>query len=408
MENWRIGMEEDKNNHAKVYELLIQASHELQRILEIEDVSLVISVSNANDPRKYYLNNVLNEVDKSIFSVMFANDFLLANQNKPSSKKNDRILNSKIIQTKIDELSLWRRKLVEILVDLIGFRRANSLDYYRHYNILYETARKQKELKDREEFWGCSNQSLKEEIQELQVLSKQLEKKLDSQKCWYAEKKKKTKELQLKLNGTKNRFLEILGYAKKYQKALLLSYRHSFGLPSELMHPNRIFDEKNKTFIDLDYAVRFVSILSLHVISAIKDLLRVHNVKGSLKQVADGIKKNSYPVFLFNLRTKSNILINDFVATPFGPAQIIKIFKTKFGYRAFRVKYLISSMSNEGIEEYISEEIQLLASYKWIKKEVLRILHEANPKIKVSTRGINKALKNQVLELWAFTKGKMT
>ena len=54
-------MTEKKNEHSHIYELVMQGSYELRRTLGIDDSSYTVSVSNANDSRKYYLYNVLNE-----------------------------------------------------------------------------------------------------------------------------------------------------------------------------------------------------------------------------------------------------------------------------------------------------------------------------------------------------------
>lgn len=395
----------EKNDHTKIYELVMHASYQIRKKLGIDDLSCNVSVSNSKNPKNYYLQNVLNELDKSVISLMFACQFLDANKNEPPPSKEDSQFNSKILQSKIDELSLWRRKLVEILIDLIGFRVANSIEYYRHYNLLHEVSRKQKEFNDRKEFWGCSNKTLAKEIQDLESAADQLFGQLDQQKCWYTKKKKNNTVL----NDEKSRFQRILEDAKIFQKALLLSYRNSFGRPSELLHPKKIVDEKDMSLEDFIQAIRGVGILGLHVISGIKDLLRIHNTTGSLKQAANAVKKNLYPMLLLGLRTKSKIVVNDYVITPLGPAQVKKKTsnKTKFGYRTFIVRLLIPQSSNIKEEEYIAEEIRLLAPYKSIKKEVLQILQTANPSLRVGASEINKALNQQVLELWELTNGQL-
>lgn len=399
-------MTEKQAEHPHIYELVMQGSYELRRALGIDDSSYTVSVSNANDPRKYYLHNVLNEVDKAVFGVMFANSFLVDNINTPPPIESDKQLNNKILQTKIDELSIWRRKLIEILIDLIGFRKANNKNYYSHYNCLHELARKKKELNDRIDFWGCNNKALAQDIHLLQQSAEQQAIQLDPIKCWYANKEKLTQKIQCKLSDEKECFKKILLQAKKHEKALLLSYRNSFGKPSELLHSKRIIDETNVDLKDFSHAIQGVCVLCLHVISTVKDLLRIHNVKGAIKKISNAIKKNAYPVLLFNLRTKPKIAVGDFVATPNGPAQVKKVSKTKFGYKTLHVKFLMTSPSNIEVEEYLAEEIQLIAPQKLLKNEVLRILTEASPNLKPSVRHVNIAIKKQVIELWSLIEKK--
>lgn len=195
--------------------------------------------------------------------------------------------------------------------------------------------------------------------------------------------------------------------ASKHHKALLLSYRNAFGKSSELLHPERITETKDTTVEDFEQAIGGVTLLGFHVLSAIKDLLRIHNVKGSLKQVANAIKKNQFPINLFTLRTNPLLFVKDFVLSPMGPAQIIKKSRSRFGYRTFHVKFLINQKGVSSTEEFLAEEIRLLAPYKTLKQNILKILLEANPSIKIDNRKFNKAMKNQVLESWPLMQGKI-
>jgi hypothetical protein len=399
-------MVEKQTEHSYICGLVIQGSYELRRALEIDDSSYTVDVSSAKDPRKYYLHNVLTEVDKANFAVMFANSFLTDNQNAPPPIQADKQLNSKILQVKIDELSMWRRKLVEILIDLIGFRRVNNKNYYRHYNCLHELAKKRKENNDRTDFWGCKNKALEGEIQLLEQSAEQQAIQLDPIKCWYANKEKKTQKIKSTLTNEKECFTRILLIANKREKALLLSYRNSFGKPSELLHPARIIDGSDVDLNDFSYAIQGVCVLSLHVISTVKDLLRMHNVKGVLKKIANALKKNTFPVFLFSHRTSPKIAKGDFVNTPLGLAQVKKVLKNEFKYKTLRVRFLKVQPSKIDIEEYLADEIQLIVPYKVIKQEVVRILTGVNPDLKLNSRRINKAIKNRMLELCSLLENR--
>jgi len=394
-------MSEEKSIHIKIFELLIHASYQIRKSLKIDDTSYTVQVSNATDPRQYFLQNVLNEIDKASFSINLATDLL---SDKTTVPDHDKALNSKILQSKIDELSVPRRKLVEILIDLIGFRGANKQNFYKHYNYLHEIAKKQKEYKDLETFWECKKKKLEVEIQELEKDAENLALNLDTSKCWYA-KKTKHKAIQSKLNDEKSAFKEILNKSKPHQKLVLISYYNSFGKPSELLHPQRIFDNKIVMFKDLEHAISGIATLSMHVISAIKDLIHMHNVTGSLKQISNVIKKNDFPLDLVRRLTKSDVVKGDFVFTPDGPAQIIKISKTKYGYQTFHVEFL-KPLSNIKIDQYLPYEIKLLASQEKVSTEILQVLHKTNPTLKVTPQKMQKAIKAQALELWELIKNK--
>lgn len=399
-------MKYNEATYEEMYELLIHAASQLRKKMAIDDLSYRVQLSPNTDSKKYYLHNALTEFDKAMFALMFACGFLADNRNAAQPQEIDKPMSSKIFQTKIDELALWRRKLVEVLADLIGFKKANVASYYHHYNLLHELNKKKKDAKDRRTFWSCTNKAAAKEIKVIENDAQQLSINLDPQKCWYAEKNK-VGQIQQKLSNESSRFESILLIASKHHKALLLSYRNAFGKPSELMHPERITEAKDTTIHDFEQAIRGLFLLGLHVLSAIKDLLRIHNVKGSLKQVANVIKKNLFPINLFTIRTNPALFLRDFVISPMGPAQIIRKSKSRFGYRTFHVKFLIAQKDVSSTEEYLAEEIRLLAPYKILKQKILKILLEANPFIKIDNRKLNKAMKNQVLESWPLMQGKI-
>lgn len=401
-----VQMKHNEATHEKMYELLMHAASQLRKKLAIDDLSYRVQLSPSTDSKKYFLHNVLNEFDKAVFSLMFACGFLADNRNAGQPQEIDKPMTSKIFQTKIDELALWRRKLVEVLADLIGFKKANVASYYHHYNLLHELNKKKKDAKDRRTFWDCTNKTAAREIKAIEDNAQQISINLDPQKCWYAEKNK-AGQIQHKLSNESSRFESILSIASKHHKALLLSYRNAFGKPSELLHPERITEAKDTTIQDFEQAIRGLILLGLHVLSAIKDLLRIHNVKGSLKQVANVIKKNPFPTSLFTFRTNPSLFVRDFVISPGGPAQIIRKSKSRFGYRTFHVKFLIAQKGVSSTEEFLAEEIRLLAPYKTLKQNILKILLEANPSIKIDNRKLNKAMKNQVLESWPLLQGKI-
>ncbi|MEX1013502.1 MAG: hypothetical protein WD595_01645 [Waddliaceae bacterium] len=392
-------IEDEKDDHTRMYELVMKGSYALRKTLKIDDSSYDVSVSNDEDPKTYFLHNVLNEVDKATFSILFAVDFFMKNKKESLPKKEDLQLNSKILQSKIDELSVWRRKLIEIFVDLIGFRIVNEKKYYEHYNLLYSIKSKTGSLKDKKKFYGCSNNFEKVEIQSLESRAENLGILIQSDKCWYA-KKSKANEIKLSLESFESRFEQILKVAKKYQKPVLLTYRSSFGKPSEFLHPQRIWGGGVKLLNDFEHAFGSLSVLAIYVLSAIKDLLCIHNVKGPLKQIANAIKKNHFPQHVHKRRTNPFFKVGDFVITPGGLGRILKIIKSDYSYRSFIVKNLTTNQSILEKDQYIPDEISLFAPKKKIKEMTLKILHDASPGIKVSHHRLNKTLEKQIIDAW--------
>lgn len=396
-------MNEKNNDHQHIYELLIRGSYQIRKILDIDDSCYEVRISSMQEPRKYYIHNVLNELDKAIFSGIFAVEALTKDENSSAAQVKDDQLSSKVIQVKIDELAMWRRKLVELLIDLIGFRSVNKPDYYRHYNILHELVKKKREHHDQKEFWGFTDIDLDQQIQTLKQNIGQIAVNLNAEKCWYLISDRKGP----KTSDESHRFKIILKSAKRHQKAALITYRNSFGKPSELVHPKRVVDNDLSTIKDFEQAIRAVYVMGLHVVSAAKDLIHVHNVKGPIKQIADVIKKNAFPNMLFSLRTSPQIAVGDFVLIPNDNlAQVTKVTKTNYGYKTFHVKPMNSLGVVAHIEQYLPQNIRLLISRKALRKRTAQILEEVRPGVKVGLTGMDRALEKTMVEFLEDMKRK--
>lgn len=379
-----------------LYALILHASYALRRILGIDNS--FSPIPNPENPRTYYLHNVFNEVVKCIFSIMSVKE-LLAKESH--SEESDKQLNSDIFQAKIDEMQEWRRKFVEILIDLIGFRKAKKSIYYEHYNCLYELAKKRKENRNREVFWGCKNQKLQQQIQNLEKEASNISNKLNKNQCWYI-RTSKSKDITDKLNEIADRFKKIIPHAKKYEKIFLISYYKSFGEPSEALHPKRIIDEKLKGPGDFEGSVIYNLTLALHIISIITDILQLYNCQeDSINKISRVIKSNTFSIKLVKLMTNPKISVGDFVITPEGPGIVTRKIKSQYSYRTFHVKHLLPDSSGIKIEQYIPEEVRLFQPKNEIRKRVIKILNQfGKPNMKFTPQKINKKIEESIIEAW--------
>ena len=387
------------DNH--FHNLVFQASNQIRQILKIDYLSYQITDMNLQDPRKYFIHNVLNEIEKAYFAVQFEWEFFLNNKDESTPSEEDKQLNSQILQSKIDQLSLWKRKLIEILIDTLLFKGTNKIKYYAFYNLLYMFRKEEKYQSDRKEFWNCDTQSAGSEICRLQSIIETLRREVNFEKCWFAEIKKKS---EIVLTSTNKRFKEALEKAKKYQKIFLISYQFSFGKTSEFVHPKMVLDSRINSFAALEQLINEITILSLLLLSALKDLLNIHNINGPLKQVSS-FKTNKHIDNFLKLRVNPQLLVGDYVITPKGPAQIIKKISSKYGYKTFQVKHFLNNIEFEN-DQYIGEEILILAPLKEMRKKTLSILQQTSPGIKVKPRELSSAIRESVLDLWMLIQNK--
>lgn len=378
-----------------ICEELINAIYQLRIILKIDDSNANFNINEIkHDFRKYYIHLVLVEVEKALLSILSNESFLTGDV---EGEENDKYIQSKILESKIDEFSLWRRKFIEIFIDLIGFKKANEPIYYQHYILIHELARKNKQKEDRKHFWGCNSDFLNREIKDLKAQIDEISKSNNfNSKQWYIQNEKAYKG-----NITSIRFKKIFPNIKKHQKPFLLSYQNPFGKLSGFVHPKKQYNGE-KSIKDYKCNLAGINVLAMYIIVEIKDLLRIRNVKDPLRSLARRVKNNKFPSKIFKLRTNPSYKKGEFVKTPEGPAKIVKIVKKKDYYKTFHVKYLGQSI--EACEEYVGDEIQLLANneqIKKIRKKVLDILKENNTK--ASYFKISKAIEDMVKE--SYEKG---
>jgi hypothetical protein len=400
------GDSNDAKKHKFFYGIPIRGGDLLRKRLRIDDKSYhFIWGPNTSAPRDYFLYGVLNETDKAGISMMQHADFVReskANYDAEKHKQNQR-LSDNILQSRIDELTIWQRKMTEILIDLIGFRAANSGDYYRHYIIVHELADKRKAQKDFRTFYKCENKNLGDQIIELEQKAAQLAAKLDPTKCWYI-KLNNQNQITTGLMGFEGRFKTVFPIMKDVQKAVLRTYGTSFGMQSEMLHPSTISRGRNKPLDldDVDSHISRIGILSLHVIAAAKDLMRIHNVKGFLKEIADLAKNNEYPITLFKKQTSPKIEVGDYVTAYNDLAQVTKVIKSTYGYKSFRVKYLETPPMPEIPEdEFTAQYVHLLYSYKDLEKGMRRTINLIKPARKrISSKRLEESITGGVIDAW--------
>ncbi len=402
------GIGKDKTDEEKRYEsyvdLALKGSAQLRRQLKLSEnpFSFVYGPNTAN-PKKYYLTGVLNEVEKAAMSMMYAADFVIESRSQPQPTPKDdagfRITNN-AVQVKIDEAAVAERKMTEILIDLVGFRRVNNLDCYRHYVVLHELDSKKKILGDMHEFSGVKNQNLSLQVDELVIQANTLALSLDPNKSWYAQKKHGV--MKPKISKFSDRFKAVYPHMKEYEKAIVQTYGSSYGRQSELLHSGKPVDRDVLSLDDIGAYVGRIGVIIPYVLNAIKDLGRIHNVQGILKTIAEVTKKNEYPVQLFRQRTRPEISAGDFVVTVWGDlCQVKKVIKSKYGFRAFRLVYLLQPpMPNLIEDDFPAENVRLVRKRKPLVEDVRKEILRATPELNPTTRELNLLIRDTMLHMW--------
>lgn len=403
---------EESKRHKAFLDIPIKGADQLRKKLGWDYNSYHFMYGpSAYNAKSYYLFGTLNEVEKAGMSLMQASEFILESRANDIPKVLDdegqRIADN-ILQAKIDELALWQRKMTELMVDLVGFRSANNREYYQHYLVLHELASLRRTQADIKEYYGAINANYAHQENALVQRADKLAQDLDPSKCWYAVVKKG--RITYSLRTFEEKFKAVFPKMKSVQRSVLRTHHMSFGSQSKSLHPASSAGSRNLKLDDIDAHLGRVGLLTLHVVVAVKDLMRIHNTKGFLKMCADLVKQNEYPVALHAKTTKKpNIEAGDFVVVADDLAQVKKVIRSKYGYRSFRIKYLSKPPLPTTLEdEFIGELVHLHYKNKKAVAEVKAMILKETPDASPTTRELNKAMRKSVLHLWTIGMKEIT
>ena len=409
---------DDKERHEIFTRMAIKSVAELRKHLDPNSIDTgriyPLYIPKARD---YVISGMMNEVEKAAISSMFTSNFILesnaqvrtAEQEKEQEKMKAEMpeLEGNIFQSRIDEMVLWERKLTEQLVDIVGFRHVRKDDYYRHYALLREIERLEKISSDFKHYHGADNKNIEHQLTDLRKEADLIMTKLDPAKCWYVDAATSKKNARFKIASFKQRLDRVLPWMTPNQRLMAGISYGEYSVQSSNLHPGqaKIKDEK-PTMKALDNHFMRVTMLAAEVVIGSMDAMSMHNKKGWLGNLAKTNKANAYPATLIAKLTKPGIEKGDFVLAYGDLAEVVKVNKTKFGYRSFRVKYLERApIPSIPVDEMPARYVKLYQKRKPIADEVTKLL-SSDGAPKPSVLRVNNAIRKTILDFWNNIGGK--
>ncbi|MCX5885848.1 MAG: hypothetical protein NT096_08070 [Proteobacteria bacterium] len=373
----------------------------LERLVPKEKIELEYLQFNQKNAKNFLLLKLLTEVQKTGFVFSRWNSFRESNTWSDAGSVNDQIL-----ETFIDEQSLWQRKLMEGLVLLINFSSTNELPFYYHLLLLRELEHYRGILQEQKDFFTHGS-TLTEKTEEL--LTKRIQTVEDGiedlSRCWYLPEQKPIRKRKPRpvISSMRKQLKRAFSVAIHGEKtAMAYTYGQSYGETSGNIHFN---------IIRLDYTDlrrRFSFGFSQCGLLAVSILQRAHILTGL---EPEGINRQLMRLNR-NVPTKTNPTVpglekGDFVLAN-GPylGEVLDVEINKFGYKTYLVKYL-QETPFEGIEEdwFPSFEIQLFMKRCKMVRDVLAELkkeaHEHGDRVpQFSEKEVHEATRNAVVEIW--------
>lgn len=373
----------------------------LERIVPKEKLESEYIRFNKTNARNFLLLKLLTEVQKTGF--VFSR-WIKSLESNASSKPNS--VNDQIMETFIDEQSLWQRKLMEGLVVLINFSSTNELPFYYHFLLLQELDRYRNMLLEQKDFFSRGSALTQKNIMLLTKRIQSVEDEIgDVSKCWYlSEAKPLSKRRHWPVTSSlRQQMKRALSIAVLREKtALAYTYGQSYTETSGHIH-------FNVTRLDLtDLRSRFsfgfaqCGQLALRIIQRAHDLTEVEpeGINKLLMRQDRNRLSNMAP-------TSKKLEKGDFVLAN-GPyfGEVIDITTSYFGYESYLVKYL-EETPLEGIDEnwFPSFEVQLFMKRAEMDRNLRNVLEENAPAPGIplsefSEQEIWDSAREAVIEMW--------
>lgn len=384
--------------------LIIKAGAQLRKHIKWDNGSYhLIYGANSGDPKGYYLYGVLNEIEKACFSMMQTAEWVKDSEASYDPKEYDdeeQRINDNLLQSKIDELSVWERKMTELMVTLVGFRDANEDDYYRHFLAVHELQHLSHSQKDLTEYYGMTSGNYSYQQGELHTLIDRLAANLVVDKTWYVQKNR-AGALKRKLQSFDKRFEYAFERMEEQLRATLRTQYLSFGSQSRHIHVGTVSDERNLELKDVSAHVGRIGMLSMHVVVLVKELLGV-DADGAIETCTRIVNENDYPIDLHRRRTNPDVIVGDFVVAGGDLAQVIKVnVSQKYGFKSFRVRFLEREpLPGLTEDEFVGEHIRKIYRGEDLIKQTVEMAKKLNPNVKPSKEEINNSMCEGIVLEW--------
>lgn len=349
------------------FSIPLQISGHLLRNLPIKEESLrfIASYSHA-DAKSYYLYAVVSEVLSSCMSCMRVASWVEDSEEEivfgypKMNAGNETISGSRVShllhESVIDEFEVRFRKLQEYLCNLICFSGTNDQGYFQ----LFFAAEALSDIKyanqDIAEFFGNPIENFDSQLTDLLNRCKALIKELDKDKFWFLKPgiNFDSKLEQNIMSSYRQRYKKALSIATDGEKIVLgPTYKVGYGGSSKSAHA--LIDEhfKDYSFEDVKHAIHKVPVICLNILFRVFKLTNIECPK-NFKEMLECASSGKGATEGIENVTRRNLDIGDLVTTDLSDvAEVLKVHMSSYGYKSYRVHYLINPKIKEISEEWL-------------------------------------------------------
>jgi hypothetical protein len=319
--------------------------------------------------RDYVVFEALDEIEKMVLAV-FQGLELLSGEDLDPADAFTRIGHEYLR----DEMSLWHRKMIEVLADLVGFSATPDQPYFRDYLLLVQLDGVVGAQRDQEEFYGSESANYRVQIDELCGEIATLESgSLDPGRAWYRYRRVPLDREHLSPGRVLSSFRKRLQHAMPLatateQGALGYSYGSGFGRASRGIHARPGLPELLPGADDLR------SDLLVAVVIGINLLVRCQETVGEIPTGANAKLRRSLEhsdPALGKTFLKGRAAVGDLVVVADKVGQVIEVRSGEYGYESYLVRYLTKPFLPEVPEDWhVAQQVARLRTAKNIRDEL--------------------------------------
>ncbi len=322
------------------------------------------------DAKKLFLYGVCKEVIKTCTGLMNDREFL---QDVPHQKNMERM--GKIITGSITDAQTYRiRKMVELLGLLILFDRNTKRD--EEYRVFLSAENMDLALSRQEDFRELYEGRVISNTQHsIDDFAKRIQgdmQTLGVSELWFLDSGKLKRQKPSVFKSKKALYLSALLVANADERlALGISYGRGYSRTSQSVHPligSHDYGAEENSAERIVSNFSYLSIISMHIMHIAYRLAGVDDPEGLAKVMGENFEKSAASQAIAGL--KKELEVGDLVLTAWSDlAEVIDVHTSKYGYKAYKIKYLSRPPLPEFPEDWIEAQsiMARLMTKGWVR-----------------------------------------
>lgn len=343
--------------------VLLGPAELLERVAAPAQAAERFRTFDAQNARDFLLFRCLVEVQKAGFSMQRAIGFLQRFDALDESEKKNAF-STLDVEAVVAELSVWHRKLVEVLFRLVGFSQTNDVAYYYHYLSVVELEALLFEQMEQRDFFASSSEYRRHEVDKLASRLGELTATgaVDIAQCWYvaaASFENQLRKRKAPLSASVKALAQFaLRNAKPAERqALGYCYRHAFSVPSATIHFSSLPAERKLDVQRLEVTGFQIAFLAFSVIARVEALWGMR-VDGEACNAARRSAERGDIVGPFEQRAE----VGDFVVVTVAAdrayiAEVLEVLRSDYGNESYRVKYFVDKPHSDVTEDTVMPDL---------------------------------------------------